>query len=387
MLKINQKPSLRFKGFSDAWEQYRLGDLGKTFTGLSGKSANDFGHGDGRYVTYMNVFANTISNPSIVEKIEVDNSQNQVQYCDVFFTTSSETPEEVGMSSIWLNNTENTYLNSFCFGYRPHFKFDPLYLGYLLRSPMFRKDITILAQGISRYNISKNKVMEIKVLIPSLEEQNKIGTSLRKLDNLITLHQSKYGKLVNIKKALLGKMFPENGFDIPKIRFKGFTDAWKNRALGEILKTYQFKPFLAEPNVNGKYQIIQQGDNSVAGFADGNPFENFEKVILFGDHTVSIYKPEKPFFLATDGIKILSSDGLNGDFLYFLMARYKPSPQGYTRHFTVLKAISSWITTNAIEQSKISVFLKSLDNLIILHQLKYEKLVNIKKALLEKMFI
>ncbi|MDO9629299.1 MAG: restriction endonuclease subunit S, partial [Acholeplasmataceae bacterium] len=173
------------------WEQYKLGDLGKTFTGLSGKNANDFGHGNGRYVTYMNVFSNTISNPSMVEKIEIDNSQNQVKFGDVFFTTSSETPEEVGMSSIWLNNKENTYLNSFCFGFRPHFKFDLLYLGYMLRSPKFRKDIAILAQGISRYNISKNKVMEINVLIPSLEEQNMIGASLSKIDNLITLHQRK----------------------------------------------------------------------------------------------------------------------------------------------------------------------------------------------------
>ncbi|WP_373845572.1 restriction endonuclease subunit S, partial [Clostridium sp.] len=109
-------PKLRFRGFTDTWEQCELGNIGTTYTGLSGKNSNDFGHGEAKYVTYLNVFGNPISNPEMIEKVEIDKSQNQVVYGDVFFTTSSETPEEVGMSSIWLSNEKNTYLNSFCFG-------------------------------------------------------------------------------------------------------------------------------------------------------------------------------------------------------------------------------------------------------------------------------
>ena len=112
-----RKPSIRFRGFTDDWEQRKLGDMGTTFTGLSGKTKDDFGHGDARFVTYMNVFTNPVSDPDRVEAVEIDKSQNAVQHGDVFFTTSSETPEEVGMSSVWLENTDNTYLNSFCFGY------------------------------------------------------------------------------------------------------------------------------------------------------------------------------------------------------------------------------------------------------------------------------
>ena len=184
-----------------------MGEVGSTYTGLSGKSKVDFGHGEGRYVTYMNVFTSAISSSKMVEPIEIDNKQNVVKAGDVFFTTSSETPEEVGMSSVMLENWPNTYLNSFCFGYRPIEIFDNYYLAYMLRSDSVRENIVFLAQGISRYNISKNRVMEIEVPIPQMEEQRLLGNYFRKLDNLITLHQRKLNKLQDLKKAYLNEMF------------------------------------------------------------------------------------------------------------------------------------------------------------------------------------
>lgn len=200
-------PEIRFEGFNEAWEEKRLGDIGNTFTGLSGKTKDDFGHGNGRFITYTNIFANPISNRNLNEPIEVDNTQNQVQFGDVFFTTSSEIPEEVGMSSVWLENCEDTYLNSFCFGYRPTKKFDNYYLAYFLRSLNFRKNMIFLAQGISRYNISKNKVMDIVIMIPSMKEQQKIGSYFQNLDKLIALQKQQLEKLKNLKKACLDKMF------------------------------------------------------------------------------------------------------------------------------------------------------------------------------------
>ena len=140
---------------------------------------------------YLNIFNNPIADISFLESIEIDKSQNQIQYGDVFFTTSSETPEEVGMSSVWLGKSTNIYLNSFCFGFRPIVEFNPYYFGYLLRSDTFRKPITILAQGISRFNISKTKVIEIEIPLPSKDEQSKIGELFKNLDSLITLHQRK----------------------------------------------------------------------------------------------------------------------------------------------------------------------------------------------------
>ena len=200
-------PEIRFKGFTDDWEQRKLGDIGYTFTGLSGKTKDDFGHGQARFVTYMNVFSNPIATIEKTDWVEIDHKQNEVQYGDIFFTTSSETPEEVGMSSVWLENMTNIYLNSFCFGFRPTEKKDPYYMAYMLRAKDFRNKMILLAQGISRYNISKNSAMDIEIQLPKSKEQESIGKLFYKIDNLITLHQRKHDKLNKIKQSLLNDMF------------------------------------------------------------------------------------------------------------------------------------------------------------------------------------
>ena len=184
-------PEIRFAGFTDPWEQRKLGELGTTYGGLTGKSKEDFGHGDARFVPYTNVFDNPIADPTRLGEVEIDMSQNRVLHGDALFTVSSETPEEVGMSSVWLSDLDNLYLNSFCFGYRQDGSFDSYYLAYMLRSKSVREDIELLAQGISRFNISKGKVMEVEVPVPDMEEQRRVGTLFYQLDNLITLHQRK----------------------------------------------------------------------------------------------------------------------------------------------------------------------------------------------------
>lgn len=200
-------PELRFAGFADDWEQRKLGELGSTFTGLTGKTKEDFGHGDAKFVTYMNVFQNAVASLEQLDSVEIDPKQNEVKKGDVFFTTSSETPEEVGMSSVWKYNYDDVYLNSFTFGYRPNIEFDLDYLAAMLRSTTVRKKITFLAQGISRYNISKTKMMDIGVPVPSLEEQAKIGAFLSNVEQTITLHQRKLDLLKEQKKGFLQKMF------------------------------------------------------------------------------------------------------------------------------------------------------------------------------------
>ncbi len=207
---------------TSSWEQRKLGEMGQTYTGLSGKTKDDFGHGQARFVTYMNVFSNPISNPEMTEPIEIDPKQNEVEVGDVFFTTSSETPEEVGMSSILLEKRGKTYLNSFCFGFRPSEKIDSYYLAYMLRSESTRAKIILLAQGISRYNISKNKVMEIAVSLPSLDEQKMIGQYFSQLDNLITLHQRKCVFLFGFFQAFISMIFTASTF------------SWEQRKLGDI---------------------------------------------------------------------------------------------------------------------------------------------------------
>lgn len=200
-------PEIRFQGFSGVWESDALNNFGSTYTGLSGKTKKDFGHGNAKYITYMNVFSNSIANPALTDSVEIDNSQNCVEYGDVFFTVSSETPEEVGFSSVWTQDEKNTYLNSFCFGYRPTKKFGVTFLANALRSSAFRKKITLLGQGISRFNISKTKVMCLELSFPTYNEQVKIGLYFNDLDRLIKSHQKQLQKLNNFKQSLSEKMF------------------------------------------------------------------------------------------------------------------------------------------------------------------------------------
>lgn len=131
--------------------------------------------------------------------------------------------------------------------------------------------------------------------------------------------------------------------------------------------------------MTGVFPIIQQGDKPVVGFSNGIPFANYKDVILFGDHTVSLYKPLEPFFVATDGLKIISGEGLDGTFLYSLLERYKPESEGYKRHFTILKDRTAWIT-NGVEQDRIGGFFIELDHAITLHQRKVFCKINIPKS-------
>ena len=396
MTKKSSTPAIRFKGFTDTWEQRKLGDIGETYTGLSGKTKADFGHGQARFVTYMNVFSNPISNPEMTEPIEIDPKQNEVEVGDVLFTTSSETPEEVGMSSVLLEKRGKTYLNSFCFGFRPSEKIDSYYLAYMLRSESAREKIILLAQGISRYNISKNKVMEIAVSLPSLDEQKLIGQYFRQLDNLITLHQRKFEKLTNVKKSMLEKLFPQNGSSYPEIRFKGFTDPWEQRKLGDIGKARSGVGF---PDAD------QGGLTGVPFFkvsdmnSDGNENEmtvanNYVTAEQIADHRWSPITELPAIFFAKVGAAVMLNRKRLCRFPFLLdnnTMAYSLSPTKWDADFakalfgtvdlTSLVQVGALPSYNAgdvesmeiylpslLEQEQIGAYFKHLDHLITLHQ-------------------
>ena len=400
MAKQN-KPAIRFKGFTDAWEQRKLGEMGQTYTGLSGKTKDDFGHGRARFVTYMNVFSNPISNPEMTEPIEIDPKQNEVEVGDVFFTTSSETPEEVGMSSILLEKRGKTYLNSFCFGFRPSERIDSYYLAYMLRSESARAKITLLAQGISRYNISKNKVMEIAVSLPSLDEQKMIGQYFSQLDNLITLHQRKFEKLTNVKKSMLEKMFPQNGSSYPEIRFKGFTDPWEQRKFEEIavrssvicsddtLPRVEYEDIVSGTGRLNKDIYAKQSIKSGIAFHQGD--------VLYGKLRPYLQNWLLPTFdgLAVGDFWVLQPQNADSSFLYRLIqsrqfdevANQSTGTKMPRADWKLVSKTVFSIPSNISEQAAIGTYFTALDSLITLHQRELEKLQNIKKSMLEKMFV
>ena len=405
MTKKSDAPAIRFKGFSDAWEQRKLGDIGETYTGLSGKTKADFGHGQARFVTYMNVFSNPISNPEMTEPIEIDPKQNEVEVGDVLFTTSSETPEEVGMSSVLLEKRGKTYLNSFCFGFRPSEKIDSYYLAYMLRSESAREKIILLAQGISRYNISKNKVMEIAVSLPSLDEQKLIGQCFRQLDHLITLHQRKFEKLTNVKKSMLEKMFPQNGSSYPEIRFKGFTDPWEQRKLGEIGSVSMcrriFKEQTSETGDIPFYKIGTFGADPDA-FISRELFEEYKSKYPYpqkGDILISAsgsigrtveFAGNNEYFQDSNIVWLNHDERLSNPFLkcFYSVVKWAGIEGSTIKRLYNDNILNTVICMPSVpEQKRIGLFFENLDNLITLHQRELEKLQNIKKSMLEKMFV
>ncbi|KRL23731.1 type ic specificity subunit [Lactobacillus gallinarum DSM 10532 = JCM 2011] len=206
------KSGLSFKLFNkkhlNNLSQISLDQIGQTYSGLTGKSKKDFGHGHAFYVSYLNVNQNEIGNPKQIDRIEIDKKQNLVQKNDIFFTISSETPEEVGLTSLWPVSCKSLYLNSFCFGFRINTKmFIPLYLGYLFRSKYFREKVLPLAQGISRYNLSKNNVLKIKIGQEEIAIQEKYAKVMNDLDSDILRQKKKVKELKLCKKFLLQNMF------------------------------------------------------------------------------------------------------------------------------------------------------------------------------------
>lgn len=199
----------RLAGFSEEWKEVRLGEIGETFTGLTGKTKDNFGTGD-PFITYMNVYNSYQINTTQMGYVclEKGELQNLVKYGDIFFTISSETPHEVGMSSVLLDEIENTYLNSFCFGYRLYdfTAFIPEFAKYYLRSKGVRLEMYKLAQGSTRFNLSKSEVLKIKVILPSLPEQTAIANILTAADKEIELAKSKLELLRSQKSGLMQEL-------------------------------------------------------------------------------------------------------------------------------------------------------------------------------------
>lgn len=404
-------PTIRFKGFQNEWDLRILGEIGYTYTGLSGKTKEDFGFGDGRFVTYMNVFSNVLSDIRKIEKVQIDKTQNLVKYGDVLFTTSSETPEEVGMSSVWLHKIDNIYLNSFCFGYRPTFNLNHHYLAYYLRSSSFRKKIIPLAQGISRYNISKGKVMDIFISIPLDNEQTQIGNFFKTFDEQISLQEQKHQKLINLKKAMLEKMFPKEGADVPEIRFKGFTERWNYVELGEVVTERKIiqkisidAPILAFAAGQGVIDRSQRKSNN----RDHLTKDESNKKYLLTEFNDIVYNPSNLKYGAIDrnkhGRGVISPIYVTftteqiPSFIELIVKgeNFKIKALQYEEGTVVkrqsvkpenLLSLKIFVSPSLSEQQKIGDYFENLDQLIQQSQTQLDKFKNIKQALLQKMFV
>lgn len=204
------------KGLNDKFHEEVQGELvsfseiGTAYSGLSGKSGDDFGQGS-PFITYLNVYQNNVINEDDfgLVTIAANESQHTISYGDVLFTLSSETPEEVGIGSVYLGESDKFYLNSFCFGVSISNKdrIYPSYLAYLVSSTKFRIFVYPLAQGSTRFNLQKNDFMKKKFILPSIEDQRKISNTLDVLSQKMTTEQHLNELYKTLKEHLIRNLF------------------------------------------------------------------------------------------------------------------------------------------------------------------------------------
>ncbi len=213
------------------WQRVRLGDMGITISGLVGKTKQDFINGNAKYITFLNVLNNVIIDTSILENVKIypNEKQNSFKKYDLFFNTSSETPKEVGMCAVLLDDIDQVFLNSFCFGFRIFDKaVDGLFLSYLINSEIGRKAFENLAQGSTRYNLSKSSFNNVCLFLPPLNEQIAIANILSDLDHYLYTLDALILKKESVKKALSFELLSQ------RKRLKGFNQAWQRVRLGDI---------------------------------------------------------------------------------------------------------------------------------------------------------
>ena len=269
---------------------------------------------------------------------------------------------------------------------KPNDKVYPPFMDYYMKSPRMVGMINRQSYGVTdfRKRLYWDSFAPIPCVLPPVREQRKIAEILSTQDKAIELQGRKIEELKRFKKGCLERMFPRKGQKVPEKRFPGFTDDWERQKLGDILQTLPFAQFIRQPERDGEYEIIQQGNEPIMGFANGTPCEDYENTVIFGDHTLSLYKPRKPFFIATDGVRIIKGkQNTNGYFLFTLLERYKPQSEGYKRYYSILTDCECHITKDRHEQQKTGNYFHNLDNLITLHQRKLEEMKIQKKALMQ----
>lgn len=201
---------MRLDGFEGEWERKQIGKIGITYSGITGKNKSDFGHGTAKYITFLNVLNNPIINTKELELVDISSNENQNKALkgDLFFNVSSETPEEVGICSVLLDDISNLYVNSFCFGFRITDKeVSGIYLSYLFRTSLGRDKMSSIAQGATRYNLSKDYFNEIELTIPPTKaEQTAIANILTTMDNEIEALEKERDKYKCIKQGMMQQL-------------------------------------------------------------------------------------------------------------------------------------------------------------------------------------
>lgn len=400
-------PAIRFKDFSDAWEQCKLGNIVERIVRKNTNNESTLPltisaqYGLVDQITYFN---NRVASRDVRNYYLVLNGE---------FAYNKSTSEGFPFGTVKrLDLYENGVLSTLyiVFGIRDYEEINSDFLAVFFNTDRWHKGVSErAAEGARNHgllNISADDFLDIGLFLPKESaEQKQIGTYFKNIDKLITLHQRKLLKLKNVKKAMLEKMFPKNGSNVPEIRFAGFNDAWEQRKVGALA---EFNPKAELPDtfeyvdlesVVGTEMVFHREENKSTAPSRA------QRLARQGDlfyQTVRPYQRNNYLFENTDSSYVFSTGyaqmrpHCDGYFLLCLVqndlfVKYVLDRCTGTSYPAInsndLAEMDVNIPKNVVEQQQIGNFFRRLDNLITLYQRKYEKLQNIKKACLERMFV
>ena len=380
-------PQIRFKGFTEAWEQRKAIDLFKDVSEKGFDNLPVLSATQDRGMVYRDENGINISH----------DKKNELTYKHVI----------PGQFVIHLRSFQGGFAHSAIEGITSPaytvFKFssesqhDDIFWKYIFMSERFIKSLETVTYGIrDGRSISYSEFLGLPFAVPDKEEESRIGHFLKKYDSLITLHQRKLDALKKIKSALLEKMFPKDGSNIPEIRFTGFSEAWEQRKLGDLLQYEQPQKYIvisSEYDDSFDIPVLTAGQSFILGWT--NEKTGIKKaspdnpVIIFDDFVTSSHYVDFPFKIKSSAMKLLSSTNSTNDinFSFNLLKQIDYTPISHMRHWISMFAQFNVYTPIANEQVKIGRIFNKLDSLITLHQRKLDALKKIKSALLEKMFV
>ena len=397
---MRNKPRIRFKGFAEDWEQRKLGDVVKSYSGGTPTASNkEYYGGDIPFIRSAEINSDT-TELYITQKGLDNSSAKIVEKGTILYAMYGATSGEVGISKI--NGAINQAILAMI----------PLeYNGKIIAQYLRKNKESIIGKYLQggQGNLSANIILELPIQLPGLEESNQIANFLESFDNIITLHRRKLEKLKLAKKALLQKLFPKKGSQFPEIRFKGFTDAWEQCKFSDItylsgIKNKENKPYESY-SISNEFGFIPQDEQ----FENGGTMKTADKSMYYIVSQNSFaYNPARinvgsiGYYDKPDNVIVSSlyevfktTDIVSDKFLWHwfksnqfnrLIEKYQEG--GVRLYFYYDKLCKGTIELPTInEQNKISNLLDDLDMYITLHQRKLDKLQEVKKGLLQKMFV
>ena len=406
MEERNRIPEIRFKGFNDDWEQRKLIDL-CDYVDYRGKTPNKSDSGI-FLVTAKNVKDGYIDYDVSKEYIPEDKYEEVMRrgkpkIGDVLITT------EAPCGNVAQVNKPNIALAQRIIKYRGHNQvIDNTYLKYYLLSPFFQNILNMKSSGGTVQGIKGSVLHQQKISFTKYTEQLKIGQCLHSLDSLITLHQRKHDNLVQLKKSMLSKMFPQGHNKIPNLRFNGFTDDWEQRKLNEIVGIY-----------DGVHQTPKYQDSGIM-FLSVENISTLQSTKYISEEDFKrdykVYPQENDILMTRIGdvgtTNVVTDNSLKAYYVSLALLKYKNTNPYFLSNAmqsnyvqkglanrTLKTAVPMKINKDEIgkvdiilpasveEQSKIGSYFKNIDNLITLHQRKVDKLKTVKKSMLSKMFV